>query len=173
MKMKKVLPLFMAAVIMTAGIPMAAGASEPADGTAAETQTDVGTEDGTGAADGAGPTDSTAAAGSAMEGENPESENPALEPAEDAGEEPADEAEDETEDEEKPTEVLEGDQVDTDNVVTLGENLSEEQRKAMYEYFGTSAEKVRTIIVTHADEVKYMEGIATAEQIGATTNSCA
>lgn len=173
MKMKKVLPLFMAAVIMTAGIPMAAGASEPADGTAAETQTDVGTEDGTGAADGAGPTDSTAAAGSAMEGENPESENPALKPAEDAGEEPADEAEDETEDEEKPAEVLEGDQVDTDNVVTLGENLSEEQRKAMYEYFGTSAEKVRTIIVTHADEVKYMEGIATAEQIGATTNSCA
>ena len=43
----------------------------------------------------------------------------------------------------------------------------------MYKYFGTSADKVRTIIVTHSDEVKYMEGIATAEQIGNTTNSCA
>ena len=83
------------------------------------------------------------------------------------------ESTDEAKDEEKPVEVLEGDQVETDNVVTLGENLSEEQRNAMYEYFGTSADKVRTIIVAHADEVKYMEGIATAEQIGATTNSCA
>ena len=43
----------------------------------------------------------------------------------------------------------------------------------MYEYFGTSADEVETIIVTHADEVKYMEGIATAEQIGPSTNSCA
>ena len=48
-----------------------------------------------------------------------------------------------------------------------------EQRDAMYKYFGTSADKVRTIIVTHSDEVKYMEGIVTAEQIGNTTNSCA
>ena len=43
----------------------------------------------------------------------------------------------------------------------------------MYSYFGVDPDEVRTIIVTHADEVKYMEGIATAEQIGATTNSCA
>lgn len=60
----------------------------------------------------------------------------------------------------------------TGNVVTLGENLTEDQRALMYEYFGVSPEEVYTIIVTHADEVKYMEGIATAEQIGATTNSC-
>lgn len=58
------------------------------------------------------------------------------------------------------------------NVVTLGENLTEDQRALMYEYFGVSPEEVHTIIVTHADEVKYMEGIATAEQIGNTTNSC-
>lgn len=58
-------------------------------------------------------------------------------------------------------------------VVTLGENLKESQRAAMYEYFGTSPEQVQTIVVTHTDEVKYMEGIATAQQIGATTNSCA
>jgi uncharacterized protein YpuA (DUF1002 family) len=60
----------------------------------------------------------------------------------------------------------------TGNVVTLGENLTEDQRALMYEYFGVSPEEVYTIIVTHEDEVRYMEGIATAEQIGATTNSC-
>lgn len=63
--------------------------------------------------------------------------------------------------------------MESDKVVTLGENLSEAQRNSMYEFFGTEAKDVRTIVVTHADEVKYMEGIATAEQIGASTNSCA
>ena len=58
-------------------------------------------------------------------------------------------------------------------VVTLGENLTQDQRNSMYSYFGITPEEVTTIIVTHADEVKYMEGIATAEQIGNTTNSCA
>lgn len=154
MKMKKILPLLMA-VVMTVSAPMAASASETADGTEAGTETvpDEGAElEGT---DG-GETPVLDA-----DGENPDAAGPAEETA------------DKTEDEEKPVEVLEGEDVDTDNVVTLGENLSEEQRAAMYEYFGTSADKVRTIIVTHADEVKYMEGIATAEQIGATTNSCA
>lgn len=66
-----------------------------------------------------------------------------------------------------------GEPASEENVVTLGENLSDKQKNAMYEYFGTSAEQVKTIVVTHADEVKYMEGIATAQQIGATTNSCA
>lgn len=58
-------------------------------------------------------------------------------------------------------------------VVTLGENLNETQRASMYEYFGTKPEDVQTIVVTHADEVQYMQGIATDEQIGPTTNSCA
>ena len=69
--------------------------------------------------------------------------------------------------------IGEGAEVEDGKVVTLGENLSEEQRASMYEYFGTSADEVETIIVTHADEAKYMEGIATAEQIGPSTNSCA
>lgn len=73
----------------------------------------------------------------------------------------------------EPTEETAADQEDSSNVVTLGENLSQAQRDSMYQYFGTSADQVETIIVTHSDEVKYMEGIATAEQIGATTNSCA
>lgn len=154
MKMKKVLPLLMAAVVMTTGIPFVANASDTADTTQAEpvvVETD-GQED----------TEDTVVDESVTD-------------TSDTDETQTDTAIAEESDavEEEPTEVIEGDQVDTDNVVTLGENLTEEQRAAMYEYFGTSAEKVRTIIVTHADEVKYMEGIATAEQIGATTNSCA
>ena len=74
-----------------------------------------------------------------------------------------------TEEEEKETEKT----GDGANVVTLGENLNEDQRNSMYKYFGTTPEEVTTIVVTHADEVKYMEGIATDEQIGPTTNSCA
>lgn len=157
MKMKKILPLLMAAVMMTASIPMIASASETADETPAvsaeETETTMeGTDEGALTDDGTG-----------IDGTTGE----ALDDAETT--EPTDaEA-----DEEEPKEILEGENVDTDNVVTLGENLSEEQRAAMYEYFGTSADKVRTIIVSHADEVKYMEGIATAEQIGTSTNSCA
>lgn len=75
--------------------------------------------------------------------------------------------------EETESEEIQDNHVESDTVVTLGENLSAEQRAAMYSYFGTSADEVRTIIVTHADEVKYMAGIATDAQIGNTTNSCA
>lgn len=57
-------------------------------------------------------------------------------------------------------------------VVTLGANLSDEQKNSMYEYFGTSAEEVETIEVNNADERKYMEGIATEAQIGTRTYSC-
>ena len=61
---------------------------------------------------------------------------------------------------------------DKSKVVTLGANLSDEQKKSMYEYFGTSSDKVETIEVTNADERKYMEGIASEEQIGTRTYSC-
>ena len=174
MKIKKILPLLMAVVVMTAGIPTMASASEAANTTEAEPQMDAGAEDAAGNTD----LDSGIGADGTAGDVNPVvpvSSLDANEAVPDADEGNADmtESTDEAKDEEKPVEVLEGDQVETDNVVTLGENLSEEQRNAMYEYFGTSADKVRTIIVTHADEVKYMEGIATAEQIGATTNSCA
>lgn len=63
-------------------------------------------------------------------------------------------------------------QADSSNVVTLGANLSDEQKTSMYEYFGTSADEVVTIEVTNADERKYMEGIASEEQIGTRTYSC-
>ena len=174
MKIKKILPLLMAVVVMTAGIPTMASASEAANTTEAEPQMDAGAEDAAGNTDldsGIG-ADGTSGEGNPVGTDSSLDANEAVQDAEE-GNADMTESTDEAKDEEKPVEVLEGDQVETDNVVTLGENLSEEQRNAMYEYFGTSADKVRTIIVAHADEVKYMEGIATAEQIGATTNSCA
>lgn len=61
---------------------------------------------------------------------------------------------------------------DSSKVVTLGANLSDEQKNDMYEYFGTTADKVETIEVTNDDERKYMEGIATESQIGTRTYSC-
>jgi len=62
---------------------------------------------------------------------------------------------------------------DTSRVVTLGANLSEEQKENMYEYFGTNANEVITIEVTNADERVYMEGIASESQIGTRALSCA
>ena len=178
MKIKKILPLLMAAVVTTAGFPAAVSATETENITEANPQMDAGSGDAAAnpVSDGSVGADSTTGVDnptgtdsvSGTDGAAPAAGEGSTDMTESA-EIPADEAKDE----EKPVEVLEGEQVETDNVVTLGENLSEEQRNAMYEYFGTSADKVRTIIVTHADEVKYMEGIATAEQIGATTNSCA
>lgn len=61
---------------------------------------------------------------------------------------------------------------DSAKVVTLGANLTEEQKTSMYEYFGTSADEADTIEVTNADERKYMEGIASEAQIGTRTYSC-
>lgn len=63
-------------------------------------------------------------------------------------------------------------QADSSKVVTLGANLSDEQKASMYEYFGTNADEVETIEVTNADERKYMEGIASEAQIGTRTFSC-
>lgn len=62
---------------------------------------------------------------------------------------------------------------DSSKVVTLGANLTAEQKTSMYQYFGTTADKVDTIEVTNADERKYMEGIASEAQIGTRTYSCA
>ena len=43
----------------------------------------------------------------------------------------------------------------------------------MYEYFGTSSDKVDTIEVNNTQERQYLEGIAPEEQIGSRTYSCA
>lgn len=62
---------------------------------------------------------------------------------------------------------------DNANVVTLGADLTEDQRTSMYEYFGTSSDKVATIEVNNSQERQYLEGVAPEEQIGSRTYSCA
>ena len=171
MKMKKVLPILMAAVLTTASLPMMANASDASSQTEGSTESSESTGDSS---------NSEKSSSSESEAEDVTSDTQDKDTAgdnsdnsENTKDSTADTTDTDAEDSTDETEVIEGDQVDTDNVVTLGENLTTEQRDAMYKYFGTSADKVRTIIVTHSDEVKYMEGIATAEQIGNTTNSCA
>lgn len=167
--MKKVLPLFMAAVIAAAGIPATAGATDvvqseeqgtSGDETVQNTEESAQVPDVAEQAQDAADTQET---GDAVQAEG------AGETPETAGETGSQEESSDDTAEEDGSE----NSTDSEKVVTLGENLNEEQRAAMYEYFGTSADQVKTIVVTHADEVKYMEGIATAEQIGPTTNSCA
>lgn len=189
MKMKKVLPLLMAAVMMTSGIPMAVSASETGS-----TSQDAGSaESGTGGTDGTGSTSGetgsqsgTNSGGDVTGGTTSDGTGQSSKDTDGTGqgtgsadgtvtedEQQKDDAADENTDaEEEDTDTSEGN-TDSGKVVTLGENLNEEQRASMYEYFGTSPDEVQTIVVTHADEVQYMEGIATDEQIGPTTNSCA
>lgn len=62
---------------------------------------------------------------------------------------------------------------DSTKVVTLGANLTEDQRASMYTYFGTSADQVTTIEVNNSQERQYLEGIAPEAQIGTKTYSCA
>lgn len=57
-------------------------------------------------------------------------------------------------------------------VVTIGADLTDEQKTSMYDYFGTTPEAVSTIEVNNMDERKYMEGIASEAQIGTQTYSC-
>ncbi len=57
-------------------------------------------------------------------------------------------------------------------VVTIGADLTTEQKQSMYDYFGTTPEAVSTIEVNNTDERKYMEGIASEAQIGTKTYSC-
>lgn len=174
MKMKKMLPLFMAAVLMGANLPLGAFADDETKKTSEPLQ-----ERNTGA-EGVGTPDKEGADGE-IETEEPEEESVLSD-----GEVQTDEAEDEADDEEAEDEDIkdeetkelkdEGDKdgkTQSGKVVTLGENLTESQKSSMYKYFGASEDEVKTIVVTHEDEVRHMEGIATAEQIGATTNSCA
>ena len=193
MKMKKVLPLLMAAVMVTASIPMAASASETGS-----TAQDAGSaESGTAGTDSAGVTGGTSGETGSAGGEDSAAGGNGGATADGTGQTGADTdgtgqgtgttdgtvtedgqqtdgTADESADaeEEDTAEETEGN-TDSGKVVTLGENLNEEQRASMYEYFGTSPDEVETIVVTHADEVQYMQGIATDEQIGPTTNSCA
>lgn len=62
---------------------------------------------------------------------------------------------------------------DSEKVVTLGADLTEEQKQAMLDYFGTSESEVTIIEVNNQEERAYLEGIATEAEIGTHTYSCA
>lgn len=61
---------------------------------------------------------------------------------------------------------------DSSKVVTIGADLSDKQKEVILSYFGTTETEVQLIEVTNEDERKYMEGIATEQQIGTHTYSC-
>lgn len=58
-------------------------------------------------------------------------------------------------------------------VVTLGANLSEEQRGTVLKYLGVKENEVTLVEVTNAEVRKYLEGVAPPAQIGTKTFSCA
>ena len=62
---------------------------------------------------------------------------------------------------------------DSSRVVTLGANLSPEQRKTMLKYFGVNENDAVILEVNNKEERKYLEGIAPNSQIGTKTYSCA
>lgn len=62
---------------------------------------------------------------------------------------------------------------DTANVVTLGANLTAEQKQVVLDYFGVKENEVVILEVNNLEERKYLEGIAPESQIGTKTYSCA
>lgn len=63
---------------------------------------------------------------------------------------------------------------DASKVVSIGNDLTAEQKKTMMKYFGISGDKsVQEITVTNKDEVSHLAGYIPLEQIGTRTVSCA
>lgn len=62
---------------------------------------------------------------------------------------------------------------DGSNVVTLGANLSTEQRATMLKYFGVNENEVVIVEVNNQEERKYLQGVASEAQLGKKTFSCA
>ncbi len=149
MKKKKLLPLLLATLLIVSGFPLTAHAEES-----------------TSAGDDTQQTESSSLSSS-------EESTQAQESAASTDTQTQEESSEETESTEPSTEASSDGETESGNVVTIGNDLSESQKAAMYEYFGTSPDQVETIVVTHSDEVQYMEGIATSAQIGSTTYSCA
>lgn len=61
---------------------------------------------------------------------------------------------------------------DSVKVVTIGADLSTEQKDLIFQYFGVNEKQVEVINVTNEDERRYLDGIATSQQIGRKTYSC-
>lgn len=62
---------------------------------------------------------------------------------------------------------------DATKVVTLGADLSEDQKNTMMKYFKTDSSQVKIISVTNQDEHNYLGKYVPSEQIGTRTVSCA
>lgn len=169
MKLKKVLPLVMATALIAATLPTTAFAADLEENKKTE-NTEVQVEKEEPKQDAV---DLESKDESKVKEDKKENSGITEDVKETEKEDTLEKEEVEEEDSEKLDEADIEQNMESDKVVTLGENLSGTQRDAMYDFFGTEPKDVRTIVVTHADEVKYMEGIATAEQIGASTNSCA
>ena len=61
---------------------------------------------------------------------------------------------------------------DATKVVTLGADLSEDQKNTMMKYFKTDSSQVKIISVTNQDEHNYLGKYVPSEQIGTRTVSC-
>ncbi|ADF99447.1 conserved hypothetical protein [Clostridium botulinum F str. 230613] len=62
---------------------------------------------------------------------------------------------------------------DAFKVVTLGADLTNEQKEEMLKYFGVTRKEANVIEVNKEEEDKYLAGVATRKQIGTKSISCA
>lgn len=64
-------------------------------------------------------------------------------------------------------------QADGQKVVTLGADLSEDQKNAILRYFGVYGQSIETLTITNTDERAHLGSYVPLEQIGTRTYSCA
>ncbi len=62
---------------------------------------------------------------------------------------------------------------DSSSVVTLGANLTQEQKQTMMKYFNVNANEVQILTVTNQDEINHLAAYVPMAQIGTRTLSCA
>lgn len=62
---------------------------------------------------------------------------------------------------------------DGQKVVTLGADLSEEQKQSILRYFGVAGQNLKTLTITNQDERNHLGSYVPLEQIGTHTYSCA
>ena len=62
---------------------------------------------------------------------------------------------------------------DGQRVVTLGADLSDDQKQAILRYFGVAGQNLQTLTITNQDERNHLGSYVPLEQIGSHTYSCA
>lgn len=61
---------------------------------------------------------------------------------------------------------------DSSKVVTLGANLKPDQKEQMLKYFGVNPDEAVVLEVNNSEERKYLQGVASEQQLGKITISC-